>query len=375
MATIHDVARRAGVSAVTVSRALNASAPVSAAARRRIDAAIEELGFVPNALAQGLKSRSTRTIGLVVTDVTNPFFTSIARGAEDVAHAAGYAVFLCNTDEDMAKQDVYLDRLCAKRVDGLLLVPAGNDVRPLLHWRRVSGPLCLLCRTIPGLDEAEAEIDVVYGESLRAAEVLVAHLAEHGHRRIALVNGPREISTAGERLDGYRRALRRVGLALDPALERCGRFTVDYGRDAAAELLDLAAPPTAIFAASNFLTVGVLATLRDRGLEAPRDVALVGMNDIPQMALIDPRLTVGSQPAAEIGRQAAAFLLERIAHARRAAPPRLPGRRLALETEIIIRSTCGCPTNLELTGSGARRQRPETPRRSLNHGAAVSGPA
>jgi LacI family transcriptional regulator len=313
MATIHDVAARAGVSAVTVSRALNASAPVSAATRRRIEAAIEELGFVPNALAQGLKSRSTRTIGLVVTDVTNPFFTSIARGVEDVAHAAGYAVILCNTDEDMAKQDVYLDMLRAKRVDGLLLVPAGKDVRPLLHWRRVSGPLCLLCRTIPGLDEAEAEIDVVYGENLRAAEALVSHLVEHGHRRIALVNGPRQLSTAAERLDGYRRALQRAGLPLDPALERCGYFTVEYGREAAAELLALPAPPTAFFATSNFLTVGVLAALRDNGLEAPRDVALVGMNDIPQMALIDPRITVGAQPAAEIGRQATTYLLERIA--------------------------------------------------------------
>lgn len=329
---------------MTVSRVLNASAPVSVATRQRIEAAILELGFVPNGLAQGLKSRSTRTIGLVVTDVTNPFFTSIARGVEDVAHAAGYSVILCNTDEDLAKQDVYLDMLRSKRVDGVLIVPAGNDARALAEWQRTAGPVCLLCRTIAGFDHRAGQIDVVYGENTRAAEQLVSHLASHGHRRIAIVNGPREISTAAERLEGYRQALAGAGLSIDPTLERCGQFTVEYGRAAASALLDEAAP-TAFFATSNFLSIGVLAALRDRGLAVPADVALVGMNDIPQMALIDPFVTVGSQPAAAIGQRAATYLLERIAAERHPASPPLEGRLLELETEIIVRRSCGCPAS------------------------------
>jgi LacI family transcriptional regulator len=343
MSTIHDVARLADVASVTVSRYLNSNAPVSAAARRRIEAAIAELGYVPNALAQGLKSRATHTLGLVVSDVTNPFFTTIARAVEDTAQAAGYSLILCNTDEDPEKQRLYLDVLRRKRIDGILIAPASDDGASILDWRRHCGPVCVLDRTLQQqADTASAEIDTVRGDSTEAACRLVAHLVEHGHRRIAVITGPEHISTATERLEGYGQALSEAGIPLDPTLiQRCP-FRVESGYAAADALLQQAQPPTAFFAANNFLTIGVLAAIRNRGLVVPRDIAVVDFDEIPQIALVLPFLTVAAQAVQEIGRQGATYLLERLARLRSHETAPLPGRELVLPTEIIIRQSCGC---------------------------------
>jgi LacI family transcriptional regulator, galactose operon repressor len=349
MATIHDVARRAGVASVTVSRHLNASGPVSESVQARIEAAVLELGYVPNELARGLKSRSTRTLGLVVSDVSNPFFTSIARGIEDVAHAHGYSVILCNTDEDSAKQEQYLGVLRSRHVDGLILTPAGHELATISAWRRRCGPICIIDRTLPEGDHRALGIDCVRAESLTAAERLVSHLLGHGHRRVGLVNGPPDISTAQERRLGYRRALDRHGIPRDPRLEHHVPFKVEAGRAAALALLDSADPPTALFATNSFLTIGVLCALRERGRRVPEDMAVVGFDEIPQMALVAPFLTVARQPEAEIGQRAAQFLLERLGEERRpgkggVGPTEVrKGRDEVLETSILLRRSCGCP--------------------------------
>ena len=344
MANIHDVARLAGVASVTVSRFLNASGPVSSASRRKIEAAVDALGYVPNALAQGLKSRATHTIGLVVSDVTNPFFTSIARGVEDVAQQAGYSVILCNSDENVEKQAIYLEVLRRKRMDGLLIAPASEDGRAILEWSRHCGPVCILDRTISHVDVQAVGIDVVRSDSVDAAERLVTHLVSHGHRRIGIITGPEDISTASARLEGYRRSLRTSDISPDPTLERRGPFTVESGYAAAASLLNESQPPTAIFAANNFITIGVLAALRDRGLSVPQRVAVVGFDEIPQIALAAPFLTVAAQAATTVGRQGARFLLERVSALRGGGPPPA-GHELVLETEMIIRQSCGCPVD------------------------------
>ena len=344
MTTIHDVARHAGVASITASRALSGNAPVSAAVRERVERAVQELGYVPNALAQSLKSRFTGTIGLVVSDITNPFFTSLTRGVEDVAQAAGYSVIVGNTDESLSKQRTYLEMLRRKRVDGLLLVPAGGDPADVSDWLATGTPLALVCRTVQGIDLPAAHVDVVRGESLRSSERLVSHLVAHGHTRIAIVDGPLDLSTAAERFQGYRAALRRAGFAPDPELERFGPFTVEAGSAATHSLLDLPVPPTAYFAANNFLSVGVLRVLRERGIRVPEDVALVGFDDIPQMAYLDPFVTVAAQPAAQIGRKAAAALLARIDAQRTAEQaPGAPGEETIFETDLLLRRSCGCP--------------------------------
>lgn len=344
--TIHDVAREAGVASITASRALSGSGATSVAVRQRVWDAARQLGYVPNDLAQGLKFGSTRTIGLVVSDITNPFFTAIVRGAEDVAHEAGYSVIVCNTDEQPDKQDVYLGVLRRKRVDGVLLVPAGADVTGAVEWRQRHGPLVVLDRSLPGVTDHSGRalgIDTVRGESRAASERLVAHLIAHGHRRIALINGPRHLSTAADRRAGFCLALRHAGI--EPALElqRHGPFTVDHGYAATLAILDLPQPPTALFLANNFLTIGALAAVRERGLSVPKDIAVAGFEASPRLALLAPYLTRVALPAIDIGRRATEWLLERIAHGHPADGSMIPGRELILQSEIVIRSSCGCP--------------------------------
>jgi LacI family transcriptional regulator len=302
---------------------------------------MRDLDFVPNALAQGLKARATKTIGLVVTDISNPFFTLIAKGAGDVAQEAGYSLILCNSDEDSEKQSLYLEVLRRQRVEGLLLVSAGGDPEEIRAWNRRCGPVCLIDRTIPCLDIVADGIDIVRSDSVNAAERVVAHLIAHGHHRIAIVNGPLYLSTAAERLAGYQRALAAAGITADPALHLAGYYTVDSGYASGIALLRGDHPPTAIFATNNFLTIGVLAAIRDHGLVVHNDVAVVGFDEIPQFTLVNPFLTVAAQAPEMIGRQAAALLLER--SPRRASHgTTLPGREHVLATDVIIRSSCGC---------------------------------
>src|SRR5882757_6846412 len=168
-ATVHEVARRAGVASITVSRVLNEHASVSDATRRKVQAVMRELDYVPNALAQSLKGQSSRTLGLVVGDVSNPFFTQLARGLEDAATAAGYSVILCNSDDDAKKERAYLEILARRRVDGLVLTPSQTDPAPVIEWARRSGPVCLVDRPVAGLDFHAAGIDIVRGESLHSA--------------------------------------------------------------------------------------------------------------------------------------------------------------------------------------------------------------
>jgi len=348
--TVHEVARRAGVAPITVSRVLNEHASVSEETRRKVQAAMRDLDYVPNALAQSLKGRSTQTLGLVVGDVSNPFFTLLARGLEDVATAAGYSVILCNSDDDPQKERAYLEILARRRIDGLVLTPSRTDPEPVLEWTRQNGPVCVVDRPVAGLDFEAAGIDIVRGENLHSAELLVGHLVEHGHQRIGIVNGPLTLSTAVDRLTGYRRALAAAGLAVDARLERAGRFSVESGRAMTAELLARKTKPTALFATNNLLALGALLAARERGLSVPDDLALVTFEDIPHVAAVWPFISVAAQAATSMGQQAGRFVLERIAQqkpqpkVRAKANITLPGRELVLPTELRLRRSCGCPS-------------------------------
>jgi LacI family transcriptional regulator len=381
-ATVHEVAKRAGVGSMTVSRVINNHASVSPETRRRVLKALRELDYVPNGLAKSLRRGSTRTLGLVVGDVSNPFFTLIARGVEDAATAAGYSVILCNSDDDPAKEKVYLDVLAHQRIDGLVLTPSRSAPGGVVEWARRFGPVCLIDRAVRGLDGRSAAIDVVRGENVESARALVGHLVEHGHERIAIVNGPLELDTAAARLAGYRQALADAHLPPRPALERHGRFTVDAGREMTLDLLGQRGCPTAIFATNNFLALGTLEAAAERGLSVPEDLAVVTFEDLPHVATVWPFLTVAAQPATAMGHEAARFVLERIEQrrrhdraekkagkkgdgktekgektaARRAVPEPLPGRELVLPTVLHLRRSCGCqPAGAE--ARGARREK------------------
>jgi LacI family transcriptional regulator len=331
MATIRDVAKQAGVAPITVSRVVNNSGYVSAKTRARVEAAIAELGYVPNVLARSLRSRRTNTLALILTDISNPFWTTVARGVEDAASAAGFNVIFCNTDESEVKQEKYLRVVMQKQVDGVLLVPARGTDEPIRLIQSQNTPVVVLDRRIPN-----APVDTVRSDSEGGAYQLTNLLLSLGHRRIAVLSGPQGVSTADERVAGYQRALTEAGLDVDPAMIYHGEFSLGSGYSMAQQVLEAAPRPTALFAGNNFIAFGALRALRDAGLRAPEDMALVGFDDLPADLVVDPFLTVAAQPAYEMGRQATELLL---AHLSAEAPAKY--QEIVLPTEIIVRRSSG----------------------------------
>ncbi len=332
--TIQDVAARAGVSAMTVSRVINHHPRVAAETRRRVEQAIDALGYVPNALARGLLKGRTRTIALILSDVGNPFFTLIARGVEDVAQRNGYAVILGNSDESVAKERQYVDVMLQNRVDGLLIAPAANGSRKTLDFLSRQGTkFVLIDRDVEGV-----AADTVEGDNIAGARALTEHLLGLGHRRIALVNGAHDVSTAHARLLGYQEALRRHQIDPDPKLMIESSYRRTAGRAATQQLLQLpkAQRPTAIFACNNFLAIGVIEALREARLDVPRDMAVVSFDDIELASALHPFLTVVAQPARTFGTIAMQFLLDRLD-----SDEVLPPRRVLLPPELIVRCSCG----------------------------------
>jgi LacI family transcriptional regulator len=296
-----------------------------------VEAVIAELRYVPNALARSLRSRKTGLLALIVTDITNPFFTTIARGVEDVANERGFSVILCNTDENEDKQIDYLTVLLQKRVDGFLFVQARSTPESVQLIQRQSVPVVVIDRQISGV-----EVDVVRGDSEQGAYQLVNLLLSLGHRRIGMLSGPETISTAAQRVAGYRRALAEAGVDRDAALVCYGEYTQEGGYQTTQQALFATPRPTALFAANNFIAMGAFRALREAGLSVPGDVALVCFDEAPQSAMIEPFLTVAAQPAYEMGRQATELLLARLSGEALQAC-----QEIVFPVEIIARKSCG----------------------------------
>ncbi len=334
MTTIREVAARAGVSTMTVSRVINKSGYVSPETRGRVEATIAKMGYVPNTLARSLRFKQTKTIALVLSDITNPFFTTIARGTEDIANRNGFNVIFCNTDESEDKQAEYLTILVQKQEDGVLLVPAASTEEPVAFLRSRGVPVVVLDRSVP-----ECRNDGVRGDSEQGAYDLVRLLLDLGHRRIAILSGPPEVSTAADRVAGYRRALAEAGLDGDPALILHGIFRQEGGHQMTQQALALTPRPTALFAANNFIAIGAYRALQEAGLRVPEEMALVAFDDLPPAFVLEPFLTVASQPAYEMGQRATELLLARLA-ARTAAED---CQEIVLPVEIIVRRSSGAP--------------------------------
>ncbi len=330
MPTIRDVAKLAGVAPITVSRAINNSGYITAETRQRVQEAIEKLGYVPNSLARSLRSRKTRMLALLLTDITNPFWTTVARGVEDAASDAGYSVILCNTDESETEQERYLRIILEKQVDGVLLVPVRDPVGPVCAIRAQHMPVVVLDPRVPG----NLETDVVRGDSEGGAYNLANLLISLGHRRIAILTGPQGVSTAEDRVTGYRRALQDAGVDWEMVLY--GDFSLDSGYQLACQALQSEQRPTAYFAGNNFLAIGALRALRDAGLKVPEQVALVGFDDLPEALMIDPFLTVAVQPAYEMGFKATELLLARLS-----GHVAAECQEIVLPVEIVVRRSSG----------------------------------
>jgi LacI family transcriptional regulator len=333
VSTLNDVARLAGVSTMTVSRVINDSGYISPETRARVNLAIAELGYMPNVLARQLRSRRTKTLALVLTDITNPFFTTIARGVEDAARAQGYAVMFCNTDESEAEETEYVRVLIQRRVDGVLLVPATESSESLQLLRENGLPLVVLDRRLLSGDADEVRTDSEAG-----AYLAVRHLIELGHRRIVVLTGRATVSSASDRAAGYRRALVEEGLAPNERDILFGEFTEASGYEMTRQILADEPRPTAVFAANNFIAFGALRALGEAGLRIPDDMSIAVFDDLPPGWVFDPFLTVVSQPAYEIGRQAAELMLERLAGNAPAGH-----RTIVLPTELVIRRSTAPP--------------------------------
>jgi LacI family transcriptional regulator len=332
--TIQEVAARAKVSAMTVSRVTNSPERVAPATRQRVEQAIAELGYVPNALASGLLHGRTRTIALIVSDISNPFFTMLLRGVEDLAQVNGYTVIIGNSDESVEKEQQYVHALIGKRIDGLLIAPAGSgSLETLKLLQRRNSPFVLIDREIESI-----QADVVMGDSVEGARLLTEHLISLGHRRIALVNGSYDVPTARERLAGYRIALEAHNIPFEAELAKECSYRRGPAQIAMNELLALPADlrPSAVVASNNLICIGVIEALRQARLRIPEDMAVVCFDDIELASAIDPFLTVLAQPARRFGTIAAQFLIERID---RSAPA--PARRVVLPSELVVRRSCG----------------------------------
>ncbi len=333
MTTIRDVARRAGVSTMTVSRVINGSGYASPGARSRVEEAVAQLGYVPNAVARHLRSRRTKTLALVVSDITNPFFTTIARGVEDAAARSGYAVMFANTDESESEEMQYLRMLAQRQIDGVLLVPAGSSPEPYRLLQAQGIPVVVLDRRV-----SVRKLDEVRCDSESGAYELVRHLIALGHHRIGIVTGRRNISTSVDRVAGYERALTEAGIDVDPRLIRYDSFSLAAGYERVRELLAISPLVTAIFAANNFIAFGALRALREGHIAVPREISLVTFDDLPQDWHDDPFLTVLAQPAYEVGRQAAELLLQRLDGAGTTRR-----RVIVLPGELVVRRSTAPP--------------------------------
>ncbi|MDP9469359.1 MAG: LacI family transcriptional regulator [Chloroflexota bacterium] len=307
MVTLKDVARRAGVSVITVSRVVNSSGYVRPETRARVEAAVEELQYVPNQMASNLRSRQTDTVALLLPSITNSFWTTIARGVEDEAWACGYGMFLCNTDDDLAKEERYVDILVRRRVEGVLLVPTPGSQPLLERLRRRRIKFGLLHRQLDGV-----EGDVIRGDNRGGAFALTEQLLAAGFRRIAYVGGPLTLMLARDRLAGYREAIAAAGGDVDPALVKSGKdYTQQIGERLVAELLRQTPRPEAVLIANSRLAIGALHAIAWAGLRVPADIAVAAFYDISALDDYSPLMVTAIQPAYEIGRIGARRLLRR----------------------------------------------------------------
>jgi LacI family transcriptional regulator len=340
--TLRDVAERAGVSPMTVSRVINNSPRVQADTRRRVEAAIVELEYVPNRLARGLIRRRTGTLALLVPDLANPFFTLIVQAAEDVAWRSGYHVILCDTRAELEREREYLEDMVEFQVEGVLVAPVSDRSRSHLRiLARNNTPYVLIDRSIAGF-----EADLVQGDSVAGARRLVEHLIALGHRRIAMITETLDVSTSRERLQGYRDALEAAEIQQRAEyVAEASAVDARGGYEAALLLFDLEAPPTAIFAVNNIVAVGVVEAARDRGVDIPGELALVCFDDIEHVSRLYPFLTVMAQPAETFGTLAAQLLLDRIA-----GRVRERRRVVVLPADFIVRRSSGAEQESAVVG-------------------------
>jgi len=332
MITIKDIAKELGVSINTVSRALNDKPDVSEDTRQRILETADRLGYVPNTLARSLVAGETCTIGLICSDLVNPFYARIAQGVEETARADGYTTIIASTNEDDAAERKAVDLMRSKRVDGIVISPTQMNHDHIARLNQEHIPFILVNRHID-----EIITDYVINNNQHGAYQSVQHLISLGHRRIAHVTGPLRISSVRERINGYKQALEENGIHYDPTLVIHTDLTLESGYKIVLKLLQAKNRPSAIFAYSDHLSIGAIKAIRELDLIIPGDISLCGYDDIEYAQFLEIPLTTVRQPMYEIGQRAVFYLLEMIR-----AVDFTPGtHQEILEPELIVRESTG----------------------------------
>lgn len=324
--TIDEVARRAKVSPATVSRVFNGTSAVAPEKAARVRKAVAELNYEPFGPARALRQQRVRVWAVIIADVENPFFTSVVRGIEDVAHTHGYRLVLCNSDENLVKEAGYVDIALRERMAGIVIAAASTTETKIDRFTREGVPIVAIDRLLKG-----HQIDSVVVDNRLGAYQATRHLLDSGWTRVGCVIGPTRISTSNERLDGYRQALAEAGQRFERSLVRRADFREDGGYKATRTLLESDRPPDALFIANNLMTLGALHAIQDLGLRVPDDIGVVGFDDSPAADLMRPRLSVVAQPTYEIGRVAGELLL----NATKGADP----KDIVLAPNLIVRES------------------------------------
>ena len=327
--TIKDVAELAEVHPSTVSRVINGDSRISEKTKKKVLLIIRKLGYTPNAIARGLKTKRTYTLGMLIPDITNPFFAELARGVEDAANKNSFNIILCNTDDKLKKERTYLEILREKRVDGLILGTAHIRDQSILELEKKKFPYILISRNVERLNKNCIIIDDLAG-GMMATEYLI----KLGHHRIAHISGPLKTRSGLNRLKGYQLALKKHKIEYNDELVGEGDFRINGGYQVMKRFLKLPEPPTAIFAANDLLALGAMQAIQKKNFYIPEDFSIIGFNDIELASFVYPSLTTIRQPILEMGNLAVKMLLKIIIDGE------FNQGKIVLKPKLIIRESC-----------------------------------
>ena len=331
-ATMKDVAEQAGVSTATVSRALMNPEKVSASTRQKVDQAVMAVGYSPHAMSRNLKRNESRTILVIVPDICDPFFADLIQGIEHTAAKSGYLVLIGDCAHQNQQEKTFINLIITKQIDGMLLLGSDLPFDASKEEQRNLPPMVMANEFAP-----ELELPTVHIDNLTAAFEAVHYLLKLGHQRIACIAGPKHMPLCQYRSQGYVQALRRNGMSVESGLTVHGDFSYESGAQAVIELMSLPTPPTAIFCHNDVMAIGAMFQAKKMGLNIPRDLSIVGFDDIKASQFTDPPLTTVAQPRFQLGRQAMLLLLEQLQGN--------PGQNgsLLLDSELIVRESTAAP--------------------------------
>ncbi|HHV83812.1 MAG TPA: LacI family transcriptional regulator [Tepidanaerobacter syntrophicus] len=329
--TIYDVAKKAKVSIATVSRVINNSNVVTEKTRQQVEQAIQELNYAPNVIASALTKKSTLTLGLLIPDISNPFFSELARGVEDASNDFGFNIIICNTDYSLEKEATYTNLLRQKSVDGFIISTAYYNDENVINLLKENVPLVLLGRDIE--DSRDYPIDVVGSDNVKGGYIATKHLIELGHEKIACLLGPRQIKVNLEREIGYLKALREAKIKVHDEIIAHGDFKLEFGYQKTIEILKGPIKPTAFFAANDLTALGVIKAVKSLGLSVPKDVSVIGYDNTILAEITDPSLTTINQQMRKMGYLATEMLIKRIKR------ERTPGKKIVLDVDLTVRDS------------------------------------